>query len=118
MSEIKVNGNISKVSYQGINDVIARMEEIGNDNIAISDKFEEMINSFKNDKILSSKVITPAMENMVSSINRLNDKFKEDIEKYCEFLRKEVNQGYSNTDENVENIWTDLRNIYDSARGD
>lgn len=117
MSEIKVNGSISRVNYQGIIDVIAKMEEIGNDNVAIGKKFEDTINSFKNDKILSSKVITPTMEEMISSINSLNNKFKENIDKYCDFLRKEVNLGYANTDENVEDIWNNLKSIYDSAKG-
>ena len=114
MSNTNANGSMSKVNYQGIDEVIARMEEIGNDNVLIGKNFENIINSFKTDKSLSSKVITTSMENMVSSINSLNKEFKENIDKYCEFLRNEVNLGYTNTDENVKDIWNNLKNTYGS----
>lgn len=116
MSEIKVNQSISKVNYQGIDEVIADMESIGSNNVEIGKKFENTINSLKSDKSLSSKVITPAMENMISSINSLNKEFKDNIDKYCEFLRSEVSLGYLNTDENVEDIWINLKSVYDNAR--
>ena len=112
----KTNGNMSKVRYQGIDDVISKMEQIGNDNVAIGKKFVDTINSFENDKSLSSKVITPTMESMIISINKLNNSFKENIDKYCDFLRKEVNQGYMNSDENVEKIWNNLRDVYESVK--
>ena len=115
MSDGNLN-DISKVSYQGVSDVISAMEKIGNANVEIGKNFEKVIDSFKSDKALSSKVITPSMESMIDSINSLNVEFKDRIDRYCEFLRQDVNQGYYNSDENIEGVWDNLKELFDKAK--
>lgn len=101
---------IVKVRYEGVSKVIEDLQTISNDNVAIGKKFEEMINSFKNDKILSSKVITPAMEEMINKINDLNAKMKENCDAYCDYLSTYVIQGYSDTDNDSSELWSNLSN--------
>lgn len=106
MSE--VNNSVVKVRYEGVSKVIEDLQTIGNDNVSIGKRFENTINSFRDDKILSSKVITPAMEDMIKTINNLNSKMKENCDAYSEFLSNYVNKGYNDTDKNSSDLWVNL----------
>lgn len=106
------DNNLSQISYSGINEIVQMMGKIGEDNKLIGEKFKNTINSFASNKSLSSKVITPSMDNMINTIDKINEEFKTDIDAYCKFLTKEVNEGYLKTDKNLETIWENLKDIY------
>ena len=106
------DNNLSQISYSGINEIVQMMGKIGEDNKLIGDTFEKTINGFRENKSLSSKVITPSMDNMISLIKNLNEQFKSDIEAYCNFLTKEVNEGYLKADQSIESVWNNLKDIY------
>jgi len=106
----------TNVRYIGIEEVIESLNRISNDNIEIGNTFKTTIENFKNNKSLSSKVITPSMESMIGKINKINLDVKEQSDRYAEFLSNEVKVGYGDTDKEISNLWIDLEEIYNKAK--
>lgn len=101
--------SITKVRYEHILQASNDLKRIKESNVEIANKYKEIIDSFKNDKSLSSKIITPSMDNMISEIDEVNKNFKILAENFSEFLDTEILSGYKSMDTGIGHNMIDIQ---------